>query len=135
MNAALVNGDNFEVNAAGQAYLDLYHRWQCDETTIVAVTGNGILLLNSSQRLMALSQQGNPYNRLHIGWRIIDDTILEKLHEMRINQDLIKIDNCLNSRGFHGDYKAVLMRGDEVLVSKDLTLHPGEATEVSMNLP
>ena len=57
------------------------------------------------------------------------------LHEMRISQDLIKIDNCLNSRGFHGDYKAVLMRGDEVLVTKDLTLHPGEATEVSMNLP
>jgi len=26
VNAALVNGDNFEVNAAGQAYLDLYHR-------------------------------------------------------------------------------------------------------------
>ena len=26
VNAALVNGDEFEVNAAGQAYLDLYHR-------------------------------------------------------------------------------------------------------------
>ena len=54
---------------------------------------------------------------------------------MRISQDLIKIDNCLNSRGFHGDYQAVLMRGEEVLVTKDLTLLPGKATEVSINLP
>ena len=58
-----------------------------------------------------------------------------ELHEMRISQDLIKIDNCLNSRGFHGDYQAVLMRGEEVLVTKDLTLLPGKATEVSINLP
>ena len=80
---------------------------------------------------MAPSQQGDSYYGLHIGWRI--NMIQLELHEMRISQDLIKIDNCLNSRGFHGDYKAVLMREDEVLVTKDLTLHPGEATEVSMN--
>ena len=54
---------------------------------------------------------------------------------MRTDQDLIKIDYCLNSRGFHGDYQAVLMRGDEVLVTKDLTLLPGQATEVSINIP
>ena len=82
---------------------------------------------------MAPSQQGDSYYGLHIGWRI--NMVPVNLHEMRISQDLIKIDNCLNSRGFHGDYQAVLMRGEEVLVTKDLTLIPGQATEVSINLP
>ena len=32
-NGALVNGDTFEVNAAGQAYLDLYHNeWNSTST-------------------------------------------------------------------------------------------------------
>jgi len=82
VNAALVNGDEFEVKAAGQTYLDLYHReW------------------NSSAELQP------------------------------------DADGSFTARGFHGDYQAVLMRGDEVLATKDLTLLPGQAAEVIITLP
>ena len=38
-------------------------------------------------------------------------------------------------RGFHGDYQAELMRGDEVLVTKNLTLVAGQTTEITLAVP
>ena len=38
-------------------------------------------------------------------------------------------------RGFHGDYQAELMRGDDVLVTKNLTLVAGQTTEITLAVP
>ena len=38
-------------------------------------------------------------------------------------------------RGFHGNYQAELMRGDEVLVAKNFNLVVGQTTEITMTVP
>ena len=69
-------------------------------------------------------------------WLLHNKVILVKIFEIKKTTKIWqKFISCLNSRGFHGDYQAVLMRGDKVLASKDLTLLPGQDTEVTMNLP
>ena len=61
VNAALVNGDNFEVNAAGQAYLDLYHRWGMIPDAITMTSLSGISCLIQRQQFLL-----NLY--LPVGW-------------------------------------------------------------------